>query len=78
VAVIRELVDAMVLVSDDEMLDAMRWLEMAEQITAEPSAAASVAALLQPGQSWTGPAVALITGSNVAPELVTRSTPPFG
>ena len=78
VAAIRTLVDAMVLVSDDEMLDAMRWLATAEQITAEPAAAASVAALLQPGQSWAGPAVALITGSNVAPELVTRSTPPSG
>ena len=72
VAVIRHLVDDMVLVSEDEMLDAMRWLLAEERVTAEPAAAASVAALLQPGRQWVGPVVALVTGWNVAPELLGR------
>ena len=42
--VVRELVDDMVLVSEDEMLEAMRWLLAEERVTAEPAAAASVAA----------------------------------
>ena len=72
VAVVRDLVDEMVLVSEDEMLDAMRWLVAEEGLTAEPAAAASVAAMLQPGRRWTGPAVALLTGGNVSPELLGR------
>ena len=68
VAEIRSLVDAMVLVTEDEMLDAMGLLLSAEGITAEPSAAASVAALLQAPSSVRSPVVALITGGNVSPE----------
>jgi threonine dehydratase len=68
VAQIRSLVDAMMLVSEDEMLDAMRLLLSTEGIVAEPSAAASVAALLQAPGSVRAPVVALITGGNVSPE----------
>jgi len=75
VALIRQLVDDMVLVSEDEMLGAMQWLLAEERVTVEPAAAASVAALLQPGRRWTGPVVALLSGGNVAPELLGRLQP---
>jgi threonine dehydratase len=78
VSVIRALVDEMVLVSEDEMLGAMRWLLAAESVTAEPAAAASVAALLRSTRTapppWPGPIIALVTGGNVAPEVLDRVT----
>ena len=46
VAVVRDLVDDMALVSEDEMLEAMQWLLAEEGLTAEPAAAASFFPLL--------------------------------
>ena len=70
VTAIRRLVDEMVLVSEREMLDAMRCLRAHDGIVAEPAGAAPVAALLQPTRSHAGSIVALVTGGNVAPELM--------
>ncbi len=69
VIAVRELADEMVLVAEEEMLDAMRLLQSTDDVVAEPSAAASVAALLQATGAHSRPVVALITGRNVAPEL---------
>ena len=69
VAVIRELVDDMLLVTEAELLGAMRWLARHESMVVEPAAAATVAVLLQPGRRWRGPVVAVLTGQNLAPEL---------
>ena len=69
VIAIRELVDEMVLVTEEQMLDAMRLLLASDDVVAEPSAAASVAALLQATGTYSRPVVALITGRNVAPGL---------
>jgi threonine dehydratase len=66
---IRRLVDEMVLVTDEAMIDAMRLLVRGDDVIAEPSSAASVAALLQSPLPLDGPVIALITGSNVAPEI---------
>lgn len=68
VQTIRELIDAVMTVSEQEMLDAIAWLREREGLTAEPAAAASVAAL-QKDQDRSGTSVALITGRNIAPEL---------
>jgi len=68
VAEIRSLVDDMMLVSESEMVEAMRLLLATEGVVAEPSAAASVAALLQAPGAVRSPVVALITGGNVSPE----------
>lgn len=77
VEAVRALVDEMVLVSDDEMLDAMRWLANEEALVAEPSAAASVAALVQTPRTWPAPVVCLITGANAPPSLsVSRGRTP--
>ena len=70
VAAMRALVDDMVLVSEDELLEAMRWLAQREHMVVEPAAAAPIAALLQSAKRWPGPIVAVITGKNLAPELV--------
>lgn len=69
VAALRVLGVEMMLVTEDEMLDAMRWLAANERVVAEPAGAAPVAAILQAPRTFTGPVVALITGSNVAPDV---------
>ena len=68
VIAVRELVDEMVLVTEDEMRHAMRLLLSSDDVVAEPAAAASVAALLQAAGAHDRPVVALITGRNVAPQ----------
>jgi threonine dehydratase len=69
VVAVRELVDAMVLVTETELLDAIRWLSVNEGIVVEPAAAAAVAVLLKSGQTYRGPIVVVLTGQNLAPEL---------
>ena len=72
VAAMLALVDDMVLVTEDEMIDAMRWLIDTERLVAEPAAAAPIAALLHPTRPHADPVVAIVSGSNVAPELQSR------
>jgi threonine dehydratase len=72
VAAIRDLVDDVVVVSEQEMIDAIELLYSREQVTAEPAGAAAMAALLQrPTAARTS--VVLVTGSNITPGL--RPTP---
>jgi threonine dehydratase len=73
VVAVRTLVDEMVLVTEQAMRDAMQLLLTSDDVVAEPAAAASVAALLEAPRVHSGPVVALITGRNVAPELVVSS-----
>jgi threonine dehydratase len=68
VAAIRELVDDVVVVSEQEMLEAIRLLQVCEGIQAEPSGAAAVAALLR-DTSRAGPCVAIVTGRNISPDI---------
>jgi threonine dehydratase len=64
VAAIRELVDGVVLVSEQEMLDVIGDLYSIMGITAEPAGAAATAAYRKyPGVA--GPSVALVTGMNI-------------
>ena len=82
VAAIRELVDEVVAVGEQEMLAAIAWLETREQVIAEPAGAAATAAFLKrarvDGGGGVGPvlsdparivSVALVTGCNIAPGL---------
>jgi threonine dehydratase len=69
VIAVLELVDEMVLVTEDEMRDAMRLLLASDDVVAEPSAAASVAALLQATGAHSRPRGRADHGRNVAPEL---------
>jgi threonine dehydratase len=69
-AICGELVESVVLVSEDELKDAFRFLYVRAKLAAEPAGAASVAALLagkvplEPGET----AVAVVSGGNVATE----------
>ena len=64
VAAIRDLVDDVQLVSDEQMLDAIRFLWFHEQVMAEPAGAATTAAILANSRAG-GTVVALMTGSNI-------------
>jgi threonine dehydratase len=72
VAAIRELVDEMVLVTEDEMASAMRLVRDTDDLIVEPASAAAVAAIRSLKGKLQGPVVALITGGNVAPEVRAR------
>ncbi len=68
------LVDEFVLVSEVEMLGAMRHLLMQEHVIAEPAGAATTAAFLKTESSYTNKvAVLIVTGSNVTEELLARA-----
>lgn len=72
--VIRPRLHGVVAVTDDDLRQALRWLD-ARGVRAEPSGAATVAALLAGRIAPEGPTVAICTGGNVDParyrELVT-------
>ena len=72
VEAVRALVDQMTLVSEDEMLAAMRLLRETDSLIAEPASAAAVAAIRARKGTLSSPVVALITGGNVAPEIEAR------
>lgn len=72
---VREFVEDVTLVSDDEITSAMRLLATRAKVVAEPSGAAAVAAVMhgrvavEPG----GIVVAVVSGGNVEPELLRRA-----
>lgn len=72
VAAIREWVDEMRLVTEQQMLDAVRFLLLEEHVVAEPSGAAATAAILA-GNAINGPAVALVTGANISEAILRRA-----
>jgi threonine dehydratase len=69
---IRELVDEVRLVSEQQLLEAVRFLWHEEQVISEPSGAAATAALLagpRPGVCT----AALVTGANISDEVRLQS-----
>jgi threonine dehydratase len=72
VASICALVDAVEMVSEQELLAAIGWLEAREQVVAEPAGAAATAALLK-RHDRERVTVALVTGRNIAPEILERA-----
>ena len=74
VRAIRQLVDEVMLVSDDEMLRGIRTLIFEEHVVAEAAGAAPIAAFLQNPTSYAGQSVVLlVTGANIPPELLRRA-----
>ena len=69
VSVIRTLVDEVQSVTEEAMLAAIRHLGRHEQIVAEPSGAAAAAAFLE-DRSAAGLVVLLVTGGNIAPDVL--------
>jgi threonine dehydratase len=70
VRAIRELVDDIVLVSEDEMLAAVRHLVMEEHVIAEPAGAAATAALIHNRFQCGRHTVLLVTGANISPDVL--------
>jgi threonine dehydratase len=70
VATIRELVDQVVLVSEEEMLKAIRQLAVEEHVIAEPAGAAATAVGMQGKVKLGRQVVALVTGANVTPAVL--------
>ena len=68
VEAIRAVVDDMVLVTEQQMIDAIRYLKKEEEIIAEPSGAAAIAAALAMGELHE-PAALIVSGGNLAPDL---------
>lgn len=70
VTAIRELVDDVVLVSEEEMLRAVRQLLLQEHVVAEPSGAAATAAFLKYSKDAVKNAALLVTGANITEETL--------
>lgn len=68
VQAIRELVDDVVLVAEEQMIAAIRHLYEREGVIAEPAGAAATAAFLATNRSG-GPTVLLVTGGNISSEI---------
>jgi threonine dehydratase len=68
---VRDLVDDVVLVTDAEILSAMRLLALRAKVVAEPAAAAGLAALVAGRVApASGPVVVVVSGGNVAAEMI--------
>jgi len=73
VIAIRELVDEVRLVSERELLDAIRVLLLDEHVVAEAAGAAATAAFLQdPAPHAHANVILLVTGANLSPEVLRR------
>src|SRR2546423_2658633 len=68
VRIIRQLVDGVVLVSEGQMLDAIRHLYEQEQVLAEPAGAAATAAFLA-SSGRDGTTVLLVSGGNISKDV---------
>lgn len=71
---IRELVDEITLISEEEMLRSIRTLLFEEHIIAEPAGAAATAAYLQHAAAYAGRTVVLlVSGSNIPHDLLRQA-----
>ena len=71
---IRELVDEVVLVSEEEMLQAIARLLIDEHVVAEPAGAAATAAFLKSRDRRGSKAAVLVTGANLSRETLQQVT----
>jgi threonine dehydratase len=67
VAAIRKIVDEVALVSEAQMIDAIRHLYVRENVLAEPAGAATTAAYL--ANPISGRVALLVTGANITDEV---------
>lgn len=70
---VRKLVDDVVLVSEEQMLEAVAILHREEHIVAEPAGAASTAALLKAGEGYGDFPVLLVSGQNIPRGVLKRA-----
>ena len=70
---VRNLVDDVVLVSEEQMLRAIEMLLVEEHVVAEPSGAASTAVLLKSGDGCRDNPVLIVSGANISREVLKRA-----
>ena len=68
-ATISALVDEIVTVSDEAVLEAMRWLALEAKLVVEPTGALTLAAVQTGAVAIDGPTVLVVSGGNVDPAL---------
>jgi threonine dehydratase len=73
VEAIRELVDEVVLVSEEEMLSAIGRLLIEEHVIAEPAGAAATAGFLKASEGAHQHVVLLVSGQNMSPEVLRKA-----
>jgi len=71
-AAISALVDEIVTVSEDAVLEAMRWLALEAKVLVEPTGALTLAALQTGAVEVDGPTVLVISGGNVDPAFAAK------
>ncbi|WP_434595632.1 threonine ammonia-lyase [Streptomyces sp. A5-4] len=71
-AIVRELLDDVVTVSEDELSSALLLCLERAKMVVEPAGASPVAALLSRPEAFEGPVVAVLSGGNVDPLLMQR------
>lgn len=76
VRTIRDLVDDFCLVSEQQMLDAIRHLLLQEHVLAEPSGAATTAALLAQAQPAGKNVALIVSGANIPEDVLQRAICP--
>jgi len=69
---VRAFVDRVVTVNDEQILEAVGWLARSAKLVVEPSGAVCVAALRAGLLDVQGPVVAVLSGGNVAPEVLAK------
>ena len=62
---VRRFVDDVVIVDDEQIIEAVLWALMNAKIVAEPSGAASIAAVLHGLDGGAGPVAAIVSGGNI-------------
>jgi threonine dehydratase len=70
---VRQLVDDVVLVSEEQMLRAIEMLLVEEHVLAEPAGAASTAALLRGAADLGEQVVLIVSGANISREVLRRA-----
>jgi threonine dehydratase len=65
---VREYVDRIVTVEDEQIIEAVQWAFEKAKIVAEPSGAATIAAALAGAAGTGGPVVAIVSGGNMSVE----------
>ena len=70
---VKQLVDDVVLVSEEEMLRAIETLLVEEHVLAEPAGAAATAALLKRGTDFGEKVALVVSGANISREVLRRA-----
>ncbi len=70
---VKSLVDDVVLVSEEQMLQAIEALLLEEHVLAEPAGAASTAALLKSGSGCGDHVALVVSGANISREVLKRA-----